>query len=260
MTRPTYDFSGKNVFVFGGTSGINLGIAHGFARAGANLSVASRNPDKVAAAKAALSHTHPAMGFALDVRDWDAVKAAVDAHVAERGSIDILISGAAGNFPAPATAISSKGFRTVTDIDTLGTWHVMRAAYDALTKPGASIINISAAQAWIAMPLQVHVCAAKAGVDMITRCLAMEWGRDGIRINSVAPGPIAGTEGMARLAPTPEAEARVNAGVPLGRMGTVDEIADACMFLSSDAARYISGAVIPVDGGSTAGRMLTGLS
>lgn len=260
MTRPTYDFSGKNVFVFGGTSGINLGIAHGFARAGANLSVASRNPDKVAAAKEALSHTHPALGFALDVRDWDAVKAAVDAHVAERGSIDILISGAAGNFPAPATAISSKGFRTVTDIDTLGTWHVMRAAYDALTKPGASVINISAAQAWIAMPLQVHVCAAKAGVDMITRCLAMEWGRDGIRINSVAPGPIAGTEGMARLAPTPEAEARVNSGVPLGRMGTVDEIADACMFLSSDAARYISGAVIPVDGGSTAGRMLTGLS
>jgi NAD(P)-dependent dehydrogenase (short-subunit alcohol dehydrogenase family) len=260
MTRPTYDFSGKNVFVFGGTSGINLGIAHGFARAGANLSVASRNPEKVAAAKEALSHTHPALGFALDVREWDAVKAAVDAHVAERGSIDILISGAAGNFPAPATAISSKGFRTVTDIDTLGTWHVMRAAYDALTKPGASVINISAAQAWIAMPLQVHVCAAKAGVDMITRCLAMEWGRDGIRINSVAPGPIAGTEGMARLAPTPEAEARVNAGVPLGRMGTVDEIADACMFLSSDAARYISGAVIPVDGGSTAGRMLTGLS
>lgn len=260
MTRPTYDYRGKNVFVFGGTSGINLGIAHGFAAAGAHLSVASRNPDKVEAARAALSHTHPALGFSLDVRDWDAVKAAVDAHVAERGSIDVLISGAAGNFPAPATAISSKGFRTVTDIDTLGTFNVMRASYDALVKPGASVINISAAQAWIAMPLQVHVCAAKAGVDMITRCLAMEWGREGIRINSVAPGPIAGTEGMARLAPTPEAEARVNASVPLGRMGTVDEIADACLFLCSDAARYISGAVIPVDGGSTAGRMLTGLS
>ncbi len=260
MTRPTFDFRGKNVFVFGGTSGINLGIAHGFAAAGAHLAVASRNADKVEAARAALSHTHPALGFSLDVRDWDAVKAAVDAHVAERGSIDVLISGAAGNFPAPATAISSKGFRTVTDIDTLGTFNVMRASYDALVKPGASVINISAAQAWIAMPLQVHVCAAKAGVDMITRCLAMEWGREGIRINSVAPGPIAGTEGMARLAPTPEAEARVNASVPLGRMGTVDEIADACLFLSSDAARYISGAVIPVDGGSTAGRMLTGLS
>ncbi len=257
--RPTYDFTGKNVFVFGGTSGINLGIAHGFAAAGARLSVASRNPDKVAAAREALSHTHPALGFALDVRDYDAVKAAVDAHVAARGSIDVLISGAAGNFPAPATAISSKGFRAVTDIDTLGTFHVMRASYDALTKPGASVVNISAAQAWIAMPMQVHVCAAKAGVDMITRCLAMEWGGEGVRINSVAPGPIEGTEGMDRLAPTPEAKARVGRTVPLGRMGTVDEIADMCLFLASDAARYVSGAVIPVDGGSTAGRMLSGL-
>ncbi len=259
MTRATFDYTGKNVMVFGGTSGINLGIAHGFAAAGARLAVCSRNPDKVAAAKAALSHTHPALGFSLDVRDYDAVKAAIDAHVADRGSIDVLISGAAGNFPAPATAISSNGFKTVTDIDTLGTWHVMRAAYDALTKPGASIISISAAQAWIAMPMQVHVCAAKAGVDMITRVLAMEWGRDGIRINSVAPGPIEGTEGMDRLAPTPEAKARVSASVPLGRMGTVDEIAEMCLFLSSDAARYVTGAVIPVDGGSTAGRMLSGV-
>ncbi len=257
--RPTYDFTGKNVFVFGGTSGINLGIAHGFARSGARLSVASRNPDKVAAAKDALSHTHGALGFSLDVRNYDDVKAAIDAHVLERGSIDVLISGAAGNFPAPATAISPKGFRAVTDIDTLGTFHVMRASYDALTKPGASVINISAAQAWIAMPMQIHVCAAKAGVDMITRCLAMEWGADGIRINSVAPGPIEGTEGMDRLAPTPEAKERVGRTVPLGRMGTVDEIADMCLFLSSDAARYVSGAVIPVDGGSTAGRMLSGL-
>lgn len=258
--RPTYDFTGKNVFVFGGTSGINLGIAHGFAAAGARLSVASRSGAKVAAARETLSHTHAALGFALDVRDYDAVKAAVDAHVAARGSIDVLISGAAGNFPAPATAISSKGFRAVTDIDTLGTFHVMRASYDALTKPGASVVNISAAQAWIAMPMQVHVCAAKAGVDMITRCLAMEWGGEGVRINSVAPGPIEGTEGMDRLAPTAEAKARVGRTVPLGRMGTVDEIADMCLFLASDAARYVSGAVIPVDGGSTAGRMLTGLS
>ena len=259
MTMPIFDFSGKNVFVFGGTSGINLGIAHAFARNGARLSVASRNPDKVAAAKAALSHTHPALGFSLDVRDFDAVKAAVDAHVADRGSIDVLISGAAGNFPAPATAISSNGFRTVTDIDTLGTFHVMRASYDALTKPGASVVSISAAQAWIAMPLQVHVCAAKAGVDMITRVLAMEWASAGVRINSVAPGPIEGTEGMERLAPTPEAKAKAAATVPMGRMGTVDEIGDMCMFLASDAARYVTGAVIPVDGGSTAGRSLSGL-
>ena len=148
------------------------------------------------------------------------------------------------------------GFRTVTDIDTLGTFHVMRAAYDHLTKPGASIINLSAPQAWIATAMQIHVCAAKAGVDMITRTLAMEWGPEGVRVNSVSPGPIAGTEGMERLAPTPEAKARSAKSVPLQRMGTVDDIADVCLFLASDAARYVSGVVLPVDGGLTAGRWL----
>ena len=260
MTMPTFDFTGKNVFVFGGTSGINLGIAHAFARNGARLSVASRNPEKVAAAREALSHTHPALGFALDVRDFDAVKAAVAAHVEDRGLIDVVVSGAAGNFVAPATGISSNGFRTVTDIDTLGTFHVMRACYDGLNKPGACLINISAAQAWIGTALQVHVCAAKAGVDMITRVLALEWGREGIRVNSVAPGPIAGTEGMERLAPTPEAKALAASAVPLGRMGTTDEIGQVCMFLASDAGRYISGVVLPVDGGLTAGRNLGGMA
>jgi NAD(P)-dependent dehydrogenase (short-subunit alcohol dehydrogenase family) len=260
MTAPSWDFSGKNVFVSGGTSGINLGIAHGFARAGAQIGVASRNPDKVEAARAALSHTHPANGYRYDVRDFDAVSAAINDFAERHGSIDVLISGAAGNFVSPAAALSPNGFRAVTDIDTLGTFHVMRAAYAHLTKPGASVINISAPQAWLASALQVHVCAAKAGVDMITRVLAIEWGPDGIRVNSVAPGPIEGTEGMERLAPTPEAKARSAKSVPLGRMGTVDEIADMCLFLSSDAARYVSGTVIPVDGALTAGRTMGGMS
>jgi NAD(P)-dependent dehydrogenase (short-subunit alcohol dehydrogenase family) len=107
------------------------------------------------------------------------------------------------------------------------------------------------------MPMQVHVCAAKAGVDQVTRTLAMEWGREGVRVNSVSPGPIEGTEGMERLAPTPEAKERSAKSVPLGRMGTVDDIADVCMFLASDAARYVSGVVLPVDGGWTAGGMMS---
>lgn len=255
---PQFDFSGKNVFVFGGTSGINLGIAHAFARNGAHLSVASRSPDKVEAARTALSHTHPALGFALDVRDFDAVQAAIEAHVASRGPIDILVSGAAGNFPAAAAALSPNGFKAVTDIDTLGTFHVMHAAYASLRKPGASVINITAPQAWIATQWQVHVCAAKAGVDMITRVLAMEWGPEGVRVNSVSPGPIDGTEGMDRLAPTPEAKAASARSVPLGRMGTVDDVADVCLFLASDAARFVSGVVLPADGGWTAGRSLGG--
>ncbi|MBC7987462.1 MAG: SDR family oxidoreductase [Sphingomonadaceae bacterium] len=254
MPTASFDFTGANVFVFGGTSGINLGIAHAFARAGARLAVASRNPGKVEAARAALSGDEEALGYALDVRDFDAVKAAIDDHAARRGTIDVLVSGAAGNFPAPATAISPNGFRSVMEIDAFGTFHVARAAYEAMTRPGGSIINISAPQAWIPMAAQLHVCAAKAGVDMITKTLAIEWGREGIRVNSVSPGPIEGTEGMERLAPTPEAKARSAKAVPLGRLGTVDDVADVCLFLASDAARYVSGVVLPADGGWTAGR------
>jgi NAD(P)-dependent dehydrogenase (short-subunit alcohol dehydrogenase family) len=125
----------------------------------------------------------------------------------------------------------------------------MRAAYPHMRRPGGSLINVSAPQAEIAMPLQVHVCAAKAGVDMVTRCLALEWGREGLRVNGVIPGPIDGTEGMARLAPTPEARARVAAGVPLGRLGTPDDVARACLFLASDAAAYVTGVVLAADGG-----------
>lgn len=255
-----FDYTTKNVMVFGGTSGINLGIAHAFARSGARLAVASRNPDKVEAAKQALSaYGTPARGYSLDVRNYADVDAAIADFTAQHGAIDVLISGAAGNFPAAAAGLSPNGFKAVTDIDTLGTFHVCRAAYAHLAKPGAVVLNISAPQAFRASPLQIHVCAAKAGVDMITRVLALEWGREGIRVNSVTPGPIEGTEGMDRLAPTPEAKERAARNVPLGRMGTVDDVADVCLFLASDMARYVTGAVIPVDGGSTAGRSMTGL-
>jgi len=245
----SFDYSGRTVFVSGGTSGINLGVALGFARAGASVFVISRKPDKVASAVAQLQATGArAGGASADVRDMEAVKAALAASVDEFGPIDVLVSGAAGNFPARALDISSNGFRAVMEIDVLGTHHVMTAAFPHLNKPGASIINISAPQSLVAMTGQEHVCAAKAGVDMITRTLALEWGRNGIRVNSVIPGPIAGTEGMARLAPSPEAMARIEKAVPLGRVGTPGDIADVCLFLGSDMAAYVSGAIIPVDG------------
>ena len=138
------------------------------------------------------------------------------------------------------------------DIDLLGTFNVLRLAHEFLRKPGAAIINISAPQGTIAMPLQAHVCAAKAGVDMLTQALALEWGADGIRVNAIVPGPIAGTEGMARLAPTPEAMANVARGVPLGRLGTTQDVADLALFLAPPRAAFITGAIIPVDGGWTA--------
>ena len=161
----------------------------------------------------------------------------------------MLVSGAAGNFPAAALDMSPNGFKAVVDIDLLGTFNVLRLAHQYLRKPGASIVNISAPQAVIPMALQAHVCAAKAGVDMLTRVLAIEWGGDGIRVNSVIPGPIEGTEGMARLAPTDDAMQAVTRAVPLGRMGSKRDVANLVMFLASPVASYITGAIIPVDGG-----------
>ena len=258
----TFDFKDSNVFVFGGTSGINLGIARCFASAGATVAVASRSQEKVDAAVAELAQLgSAASGYALDVRDADAVQAALAAHGAATGELDILVSGAAGNFPAFATDMSPNGFKSVVDIDLLGSFHVLRAAFQYLKKPGASVINISAPQAFVPMPMQSHVCAAKAGVDMLTRTLALEWGPSGIRINSIAPGPIADTEGMRRLAPNEAIAKQYQKSVPLQRFGSVDEIGQAAMFLSSDAAQYISGVVLPVDGGwSVAGASAAALA
>ena len=249
-----FDYDGKTVFVAGGTSGINLGIARGFAEAGANVAVLSRDPEKVAAAVETLDAAgSESAGFSADVRDPDAVKDALTRTDQRYGGIDILISGAAGNFPSLAEELSPNGFKAVVDIDLLGSFNVLRGAFEFLTKPGASVINISAPQALNPMIAQVHVCAAKAGVDMLTRVLALEWGRYGIRVNSIIPGPIDDTEGMRRLAPTPEARETVRATVPLGRMGETQDIANAALLLSSPAASYISGAVLPVDGGWSLG-------
>ena len=258
----SFEFSGKRVFVFGGTSGINLGIARCFASTGADVSVASRSQEKVDAAVAELSGLgSKSHGYALDVRNVDDVKDALAQHAKDAGDIDILVSGAAGNFPAFANDMSANGFKAVVDIDLLGSFHVLQSAYEHLTKPGASVINISAPQAFVAMPMQSHVCAAKAGVDMLTRTLALEWGPAGVRINSIAPGPIADTEGMRRLAPNKKIAEQYVRSVPLQRFGTTDEIGQAAMFLSSDAAQYVSGVVLPVDGGwSVAGASAAALA
>jgi NAD(P)-dependent dehydrogenase (short-subunit alcohol dehydrogenase family) len=253
-----FDLSGKSVLVFGGTSGINLGIAAAFAAAGATVGVGGRKQDKIDSALAILKRSGGrAFGYSLDVRQADAVAAAASAFAEACGRIDVLVSGAAGNFPAAAASLSPNGFKSVVDIDLLGTFNVMRGCYAHLRKPGASLINISAPQSIVPMAMQVHVCAAKAGVDMVTRTLAIEWGPEGVRVNSVIPGPIDGTEGMARLAPTPEARQAAIDSVPLRRMGTPDDIADACLFLASDAARYVPGAILAVDGAwSAAGARL----
>ena len=244
------EFSGRNVFVMGGTSGINLGIAEAFVESGATVGIASRSEDKVQAAIAKLSRPgRAAAGFAADVRDPEALQAGLDKIAADWEHIDVLVAGQAGNFPAPALGMSPNAFRSVVDIDLLGTFNLLRHAHRYISRPGGCVINISAPQALVAMELQAHVCAAKAGVDMLTRVLAMEWGPQGIRVNSIMPGPIEGTEGMKRLAPTPEIHELVRRSIPLQRMGTPGDIANCALFLASPLGEYINGAVIPVDGG-----------
>jgi NAD(P)-dependent dehydrogenase (short-subunit alcohol dehydrogenase family) len=250
-------FVGKVVFVAGGSSGINLSIAQSFARAGAKVALISRSQEKItAAAKTITDEGHEALGVVADVRDYQAVEDALRLTVSRFGQIDVVVSGAAGNFVAAALDMSANGFKTIIDIDLIGTFNVFRASYEFLARPGASLIAITG-QAPRPTMYQAHVCAAKAGINMLTQCLAMEWGPAGVRVNAIAPGMIGDTEGMRRLAPS-EAENQLNTGtIALRTYGAKDDIAEAALFLSSDSARYITGAILFVDGGLFLGNSST---
>ena len=227
-------------------------MAERFAEHGAKVMLAGRKQEKLDAAAAAIqSSGGTAATASLDVRDYPAVEAALQKSRDQFGEIDILVCGAAGNFPAPVLGMSANGFKAVIDIDLLGTFNTCRAAYAHLRKPGASIISISASHASMPIANQSHVCAAKAGVDLLTRTLAVEWGPAGIRANCITPGPTDDTEGMRRLAPTAEIRRKVEDAVPLRRFGTKDELADLALFLCSDAAAYITGAIYVCDGGQS---------
>ncbi|MDP3238580.1 MAG: SDR family oxidoreductase [Myxococcales bacterium] len=243
-------YAGRHVFLTGGSSGITLRLAEAFGKAGAKISILARKQEKIDAALTLLrGQGTTAEGYSADVRDYAAIDGAMTKAVTAFGPLDVLICGAAGNFPAPAMAMSSNGFKAVLDIDVLGTFNCCRAAFEKFRTPGACVINISAPQASVPYPMQSHVCAAKAGVDMLTRTLAMEWGGAGVRVNSISPGPIDETEGMSRLAGDAEARKKVETSVPMQRLGTKDDIANVALFLASDAASYITGSIYACDGG-----------
>lgn len=240
---------GKTALVTGGATGIGREICRVLGAHGARVTMASRKQENLEAATDELRAEGLDVTFGVcDVRDADAVRSVVDRVVSERGGLDIVVNNAAGNFPAPMSAISPNGFKAIVDIDLLGTYHVTRAAFDAwLRHHGGCIVNISAPFDQRGVVYQAHVAAAKSGVDSLTRTCAVEWGPLGIRVNGVAPGRIAGTEGVRRFAEAiPQSQGR--RPNPLGLSGQGSDIAYMVLYLCSAAARFVSGQVISVDG------------
>lgn len=249
---------GKVALLTGGGSGIGLEISTQFGKHGASIAIMGRRKQVLDSAVSALNSLGiTAVGFEGDVRKQEDVKRVVESTFRHYGQIDILVNAAAGNFLANAEDLSSNGFRTVLDIDSVGTFAMCREALKYLKKGGPGrtsssggvIINISATLHYTAAWYQIHVSAAKAAVDATTRNLALEWGTDyDIRVNGIAPGPIGDTTGMSKLAPK-EMESKANDYMPLYKLGEKWDIAMAAVYLASDAGKYINGAILPVDGG-----------
>lgn len=242
--------SGRSALVTGGGTGICFGIARELGRHGAKLVLMGRRSEVLGEACAKLqAEGLTAVPFAGDVREPKDAEGAVETAVKAHGGLDLLLNGAAGNFLCPSDQLSLNGFKTVIDIDLNGTFNMSHAAFPALKARGASVIlNISATLHYQGTAMQAHVMAAKAGIDALGRNLAAEWGEHGVRVCGIAPGLIGDTEGMRRLAPGDTAK-KLAQTVPLRRLGTIQDIANAAVFLASDAAGYVTGEVLVVDGG-----------
>jgi len=244
--------SGKVALVTGGGTGINFTIAKAFIEHGGKVAIIGRRQQVLEEACNILGRSN-SISIQGDVRSWESAQKAVAETVKKFGRLDILINGAAGNFLCAAEDLSPNAFKTVIDIDLVGTFNMCKAAFEELKKTKGTILNISATLHYHSTPWQLHASAAKAGVDSITLSLANEWGEFGIRVNGIAPGPIKDTTGFSKLTkgpPPEEIERIISQAIPIGRIGTKEDVALAALFLVSDASSYVTGDTLIVDGGS----------
>lgn len=247
--------TGDVAVVTGGSSGIGLGIAVQMSALGADVVIAGRSAQRLnTAASAVRAATGSECGTVVcDVRDESAVSALRD-HVLDMfGTVTILVNNAAANFRMAAERMTALAFSTVVDIDLRGTFLVTTTLVnDMIEHGGGTVLNIVVPEAERGFPGFSHCGAAKAGIISLTRSWARELGPKGIRVNAVGPGPVP-TDGAARnmlgLGDTDGAFTDVVAQLPLGRLGTVEEVATACVFLCSPAASWITGVSLAVDGG-----------
>ncbi|EYU27571.1 hypothetical protein ABFS82_13G145200 [Erythranthe guttata] len=250
---------GKVALLTGGASGIGFEISTQFGKHGASIAVMGRRKNVLDDAVSALNSLGiPAVGFEGDVRKQEDAQRVVEATVKHFGKLDILVNAAAGNFLISAEDLSPNGFKTVMDIDSVGTFTMCHEALKYLKKGGQGrsssssggfILNISATLHYTASWYQIHVSAAKAAVDALTRNLALEWGTDyDIRVNGIAPGPIGDTAGLSKLLPQ-EINNKMRENSPLYKVGEKWDIAMAAVYLASDAGKYINGSILPIDGG-----------
>lgn len=254
---------GQVGIITGGATGIGLGISSTLAQLGMHVVMASRKPDRLEAAVAQITAAGgKASAIQVDVRDQERVQAmAKDVHHSH-GRIDVLVNNAAGNFYAPSESLSANAWKSVIEIDLYGTFYCTQAVFPYMkAQGGGCVVSTSMTLHYRGWPLMAHATAAKAGVDALTRTLAVEWAPHGVRVNAIAPGPIP-TEGVRRaFTPPPEAavpdvfnvdetmEAYAKQTIPLQRWGTPEDIGHMVTYLVSPAGEWITGAIFVVDGG-----------
>jgi 2,4-dienoyl-CoA reductase [(3E)-enoyl-CoA-producing], peroxisomal len=251
--------AGRVALVTGGGTGIGFGIASCLAAAGATVAIASRKPAHLEPAAAALRERGATVtAVEANVREPEAVARMVEHVATEHGRVDILVNNAAGNFYAPSATLSANAWRAVVETDLYGSFYCAQAVYPVMkAQGGGRIVSVSMTLHYRGWPLMAHATAAKAGVDALTRTLALEWAPDRITVNAVAPGPIP-TEGVRQAFTPPDARAPdlfrmdryVDTAIPLGRWGTPEDVGQMVAFLAGPAGEWITGAIFVVDGGS----------